>query len=175
MCNPACKSILRQDENPEISALSKEIFSEMLACEDCFRASASGLILSLLCKLRRLPMAEESAHAAVVRSPFIRIAPALRLIAQHYEEEIAVSDMADECCLSEPQLRRLFISSVGQSPLAHLTKFRPWMATALLENSELSILDIAGRVGYASPSSFYRHFFAEFGKSPRLWRKENRA
>lgn len=175
LCSPVCRAVLCESENPNISTLAREVFAEMHECGGEFRTCASGLLIALLCKVSRLESAEQSAHSIAASSPFVCISPALQMIAQNYSDEITVSQMAQACCISEPQLRRLFLRAVGQSPVAYLSRFRLGMAISLLENSELSILQIANEVGYISSSSFYRHFTTEFGKSPREWRKERYA
>jgi AraC family transcriptional regulator, activator of mtrCDE len=99
-----------------------------------------------------------------------RIAPALQRIAARYADRIPVLELADLCCTSVAQLRRLFHQAVRQSPQDYITRFRLGMAVSLLGGTTLSILDISCRVGYTSVSSFNRHFRSEFGISPRQWR-----
>lgn len=173
LSRPRCPAVLHNEDNVGISSLVMQIFSELQSSEDCGMVCVSSLIVALLCKLSRINCQDttsESKYAGIVE----RIIPALNIVAQRYSEDITIHDLADACCMSEPQLRRLFLRGIGRSPGAYVTGFRLAMALSLLEDPNLAIADIAGRVGYSSISSFNRNFRSEFKICPREWREAHR-
>ena len=55
-------------------------------------------------------------------------------------------------------------------PLEHIITLRIQMATTLLRETTLSILEVSQAVGYDSLSSFNRHFKQHLDLAPREWR-----
>lgn len=62
----------------------------------------------------------------------------------------------------------------GNSYRALLRRKRITMACRLLQETDLSVLEVASRVGYAETASFTRAFRAETGQPPLNWRQANR-
>ena len=75
--------------------------------------------------------------------------------------------------LSHGHLCRLMKERLNTTPSRHITDLRLACAANLLLHSDLSVLDIAGRVGYFSFSHFMRLFKAKYGCTPLLFRKKN--
>jgi AraC-like DNA-binding protein len=73
--------------------------------------------------------------------------------------------------LSEATLRRR-LAEEGTGLSALLTDLRMNRALGLLQATDLSVQEIAFRVGYASPSRFAVRFRARFGVAPRTIRDE---
>lgn len=62
----------------------------------------------------------------------------------------------------------------GHSFASLLNTVRREMATDQLTHSSLAVGEIARAIGYATPSSFTRWFYAEFGLTPGSWRAGDR-
>jgi len=62
----------------------------------------------------------------------------------------------------------------GTSWRKALLKSRMMNAADLLVNYNDTIGEIADIVGYSNPSLFTRHFTSYFGKSPMVWRRDER-
>lgn len=62
----------------------------------------------------------------------------------------------------------------GEPPAAYLTRVRMARAKELLETSEVSIAEVAGRLGYADVASFRHRFSRQCGLSPSAYRKRYR-
>jgi AraC-like DNA-binding protein len=95
---------------------------------------------------------------------------ALSYIRDNFMNDIKIETIADNLFLERSYLYRLFIESLGISPLKYLTKYRLDIACELLKNSNHNITDIAGYVGFASSSSFCKAFKNEFKKTPLAYR-----
>ncbi|HEY3298916.1 MAG TPA: AraC family transcriptional regulator [Armatimonadota bacterium] len=164
-----CPPLLSADQYPDISSLTKQIAEEMLTRPDFFTVAVAGMIACLGAKIHRIE-SKPALPGYQGNNAMERIAPALQHIAHHYAERISMPMIADLCCVSEAQMRRLFHTAVCKSPQEYLTEFRLRMAVSLLANTTYPILEISEMVGYSSVSSFNRLFRAEMGISPREYR-----
>lgn len=90
----------------------------------------------------------------------------LRYIRSHFTEPFRLSDLAEQVCLSSDHFSHLFKKYTTLSPKAYLRECRMQYAHELLTNTELPVAEIAERVGYSSPSLFYRHIEAAYNQKP---------
>src|SRR5260370_13751082 len=99
----------------------------------------------------------------------------LRKLVQMIEQEPTgnIQNWALAFNLSQSYLRHLFKQATGLSLNHVLTEQRLQKAARLLADSNLSIKEIAGAVGYEHTSSFTRAFERRFEKAPRSYRHEN--
>ena len=95
-----------------------------------------------------------------------RILPAKQYIESHYKEEIAVSDLAAICDLSETHLRRLFVRVLSCSPTEYRLNLRMQEAKDLLMSGSSSITEAAEAVGFEDANYFSRVFKKHTGRSP---------
>ncbi|MFB9840403.1 helix-turn-helix transcriptional regulator, partial [Actinoallomurus acaciae] len=86
-----------------------------------------------------------------------------------------LQDLAATVGLSRATLARRFTSLTGQSPMAYLAWWRMAMAARLLRDSDLSLPEIARRVGYGSPYAFAHAFKRHFGVAPGRYRAADQA
>ena len=85
--------------------------------------------------------------------------------------DLSVEDIGAEMNLSRVQLYRKVKALTGCSPVDLLRKARLAEAYRLLTESELTVSEIAYKVGFTSPSYFTKCFKEEFGKVPGETRK----
>jgi AraC-like DNA-binding protein len=67
-----------------------------------------------------------------------------------------------------------FTSLVGEPPLAYLTKWRMNLAAGYLRDDQISIREVAERVGYESQASFTNAFKRSFSLSPREYKEQHK-
>ncbi|MFD9702570.1 GlxA family transcriptional regulator [Lentzea sp. NPDC059081] len=84
---------------------------------------------------------------------------------------LSVKDMADEVAMSERTFHRRFRERVGSPPLTWLREQRIARAKELLENSDLSVEDIARRVGLGTATNLRVQFRRSTSVSPREHRR----
>jgi AraC-like DNA-binding protein len=84
-----------------------------------------------------------------------------------------IRDLAREFSLSPSYLQRLFKHQTGVSIGGWLNVHRLRKAAHLLENSYMSVKEIAHTVGYEHASSFIRAFERRFAQAPARYRKQN--
>lgn len=100
-----------------------------------------------------------------------RVRPAIELVSRRLASPIYVDDLAATCHLSREQFVRVFRQSLGQSPIEYVLTRRLSLAAHLLESTELSIDEIATRVGFANRYYFTRRFTTEFHVPPATYRE----
>lgn len=99
---------------------------------------------------------------------------AVELMASHLADPLAPDQLAVLAGLSVRQLHRLFASQFGVSMMSFYRDIRLAKADELLQQSALSILDIALLTGFASAAHFSRCFRARYDMSPGLKRQRTR-
>ena len=65
----------------------------------------------------------------------------------------------------------MFKQIYGNSLAAHMKEHRMEKAASLLRETELSVAEIAGQVGYESQSKFTAAFKEQFGQLPKEYRR----
>ena len=89
------------------------------------------------------------------------------------DSNLSVEDLASDMGLSRVQLYRKVKALTGCTPVDLLRKARLAQAQRLLQESTLSVSEIAYQVGFASPSYFTKCYKDEFGTVPGEVRKPN--
>jgi AraC family transcriptional regulator len=86
-------------------------------------------------------------------------------------DDISLSDLAQIAGLSRFHFIKAFKRSTLKTPYQYLIERRIDSARRLLEQGELSIMDIATAVGFKDPSRFSRVFQKLTGATPRRYRE----
>src|SRR5579883_636898 len=97
---------------------------------------------------------------------------AIRMMEYFATEDLSIKDIAERLGIGERWLRELFQEQVGASPQSILISKKLDIARNLLDNSTLSITDIAFSSGFQSIRRFNDAFKIRFNKPPNAFRKE---
>lgn len=92
------------------------------------------------------------------------------LVDARYFEPLDVAAMAAAAGLSRAHFSREFRRTFGESPHSYLLTRRLERATALLRNTDNSVLEICTAVGLQSLGSFTTSFKRIYGKTPTEYR-----
>ncbi len=103
-----------------------------------------------------------------------QIGSALSLMHQKPSEPWTIAKLASEVGMSRSPFATKFTSLVGEPPLAYLTKWRMNLAAGYLRDEQISIREIAERVGYESQASFTNAFKRNFSLSPREYKQKHK-
>lgn len=103
-----------------------------------------------------------------------RLAQALKLIHARIDHPWTVPQLAQAAALSRSSFFERFTQRVGVPPMEYLLAWRMAVAKDLLRRDDLSVAQIAERVGYGSPSTFNVAFSRQVGQSPGQWRRQVR-
>lgn len=86
-----------------------------------------------------------------------------------------VATLAKLCCVSESGFRAIFQSVTGESFLSKKHSIQAFQAELLLHSTDLSIDEIARRVGFASTQHFRKIFQSRYNTTPNRFRKQRNA
>jgi AraC-like DNA-binding protein len=100
------------------------------------------------------------------------LANALAAIHGKPEQAWTVESLAEQCCMSRSKFATLFSNIVGETPLAYLQQYRFRLASQHLREGQLSIQQIAHRVGYSSETAFSQTFKRLFDLTPSQYRQK---
>ena len=102
-----------------------------------------------------------------------RVAKVVELMTEQYGKRWTVESMADVVHLSPDRLRHLFVRDCGEPPAAYLRKLRLKKAQHLLLTTELSVKQVAAKVGFEDRSHFNAAFRKRFACSPGSLRRHS--
>lgn len=134
-----------------LSRVALRVAAEALLCRVLKNIPSSG-------PLPRLPQA---------------VREGMRYIRAHLSEPLRLPELAARFCLSPGHFSHVFRAHTSLSPQAYLRECRMQAARDLLLHTDLPVAQVAGRVGYTSPSLFYRHMEKCYGAKPLSLRRGN--
>jgi PAS domain S-box-containing protein len=89
---------------------------------------------------------------------FSRIEPALKLIHSEKVEGVSSEELAEICHYSVSQFNRVFRKIMGQSPRNYIMRNRIENAKKLLEDTNLTLVEVAIQVGFYDASDLGKRF-----------------
>ncbi len=93
-------------------------------------------------------------------------------LAGNFSTPNPVEAMTERSGLATRSFKRRFLEATGHSPIAYVQRFRIQQAKQMLARTELSIEDIAWRVGYEDASAFHRLFKRITRVTPGAYRRK---
>ena len=118
------------------------------------------------------PNDQQGTETAEVIDPFIK--SFLAALEERLDDEnLNVDSLADQFKMSRVLLYQKIKAATGASPSEILRQYRLETAKRLLQKSDLTISEIAYRVGFSNPNSFTRAFKGKFGRPPSGFINQN--
>lgn len=123
-----------------------------------------------------VPPQREGGQQQFVESPIPActadsLAPLLEWATERLDEQHTVASLAGQASMSERTFARRFQAETGTTPHKWLSQQRVLAARNLLESSDLSVEQVADRVGFNSPVVLRDHFRRATGLSPQRYRQ----
>lgn len=100
-----------------------------------------------------------------------RVRRAVRFMERHVDKKLSLADVAAATGQSASHFGRLFRSQTGQSAIAYFLQLKIRKASGLLDQTEMSVKEVARAVGYDDPYYFSRLFKKLQGCSPSEYRR----
>lgn len=97
-----------------------------------------------------------------------------RYIENHFKENLTLDDLAAIAHVSKYYLAHTFSREYGTSPINYLQSCRIQESLYLLAETRMSLSQIAGMLGFSSPSYFSQSFRRIQGMSPMAYRNQCR-
>ena len=92
-------------------------------------------------------------------------------IKANYSHNITVSHLTKILGISQPYLYKIYKEAFGKSPKAFINEYRINQAKSMLDETELSISEIASGVGFSDSFAFSKCFSLKLGCSPSEYRR----
>lgn len=99
-----------------------------------------------------------------------RIAAGMAWALEHLDSPISLDTLAAQSAMSRRSYLRQFTKATGTTPIKWLIEQRVQASLALLESSDLSVEQIATRVGFDSPVTYRHHFVKQMRTTPSDYR-----
>ena len=146
-----------------------DLDAELRDRREGYADAARAHLALLLVRLARL-------HPAVPADLGVEplLAAVLELVEARYHEPISLRDVADAVGLTTGHLTTVVGRRTGRTVQQWITERRMREARRLLADTDLTVAEIAPRVGYRDAGYFVRRFRTGHGVSPAAWRRAGR-
>lgn len=161
-------TIIRANETIE------HVFSELYKVPATIRQGYIRVkILELLLILTELkPDKDPIKHTYFPATQIKTIKTIHTFLVENFSEHYTIDELSKMYQISPTVMKKCFKGVYGNSIYAYMKKYRLQVAEKLLRESDLTISEIATRVGYLNPNKFTSAFRDEYGASPTTYRKE---
>jgi len=146
------------------------------ACLHLVRKELGAAVATRIARRMVVPPQRDGGQLQYVEAPIPAcsadgLSPILEWAVANIEEPHTVSTLATRALMSERTFARRFLAETGTTPHKWLNQQRILAARTLLERTDLSVEQIAGRVGFNSPVVLREHFREVIGISPVAYRR----
>jgi AraC-like DNA-binding protein len=86
--------------------------------------------------------------------------------------EFSVQDLSHSLAMSRVYLYKKILALTGKTPIEFIRVIRLKRAAQLLESSQLTVAEVAYKVGFNNPKYFAHYFKAEFDLLPKAYQKK---
>jgi AraC family carnitine catabolism transcriptional activator len=117
------------------------------------------------------PQLSPSSQASRAMEPALK--QALDIMQGRIEEPLQCREIAQAVGLSQRQLQRLFAQNLSTTPSRHYMLMRLAKAHALLQQTSLSVTEVAMSAGFSSLEHFSRVYRARFRRAPSADRRQS--
>lgn len=172
---PLLHNQVRFPEQVTSAAMRQELVSLVAQMMDCTSKKLPGYELmakSLLLQMIAVFLAHRALYPAerAVLEKSQRLKQMLEYLQNHLSDPLSIAVMAQTFHLSEKYFSRYFRTATGQNFTAYLNAIRMEHACTLLQETDLSVLEIALECGYENISYFNRVFRRQMHQSPTQYR-----
>ena len=164
--------VIQWNQNKALTSIVRNIIEEYREKKPYYKEAVKGYLRAFVAELLRINEDMSSSLTLEEKRLNSYIEKSVNYIAEHYAEEIKMSDVAAECGLSESHFRRIFEESMSMKPLDYVNMVRIDKACELIQNKDYAMEEVGFRVGYQTPSTFNRNFKKLTGKTPYQWKKD---
>ncbi|MEM8957690.1 MAG: GlxA family transcriptional regulator [Pseudomonadota bacterium] len=95
-----------------------------------------------------------------------KLAAAIRTMSTQFEDPLSLAEVAESAGISARQLERLFAKYLSQTPKKFYLQQRLENARALLQQTNMTVTEVALASGFTNASHFSRCYKRHFGKTP---------
>ncbi|MEK5322897.1 AraC family transcriptional regulator [Aeribacillus composti] len=154
-----------QEHHLTINKYIEDIYEEFNNKEPGSQEITSSLLTTLIIKILRTLYSTNSSNISSISEKV------KKYIAENYHRDITLNELANIVYVNPYHLAHTFKNEVGISPIQYLIKHRIEVAKTMLLHTNLTIREIASKVGYPNANYFNLLFKKFTGYSPGKFRK----
>lgn len=154
--------------------LRKHDFETSAQSHRYWSCMARSYLIELLFKVVQLYSDSEVQIMDKLQNKDELVEKALRYLNEHYMEKLTLGVMCRELGTNRTTLQERFKASTGDTFNQHLIKIRLQIAALFLQDTSISIYEIAIRTGFSDSSHFNKSFTKLHSVSPSTYRVQNR-
>ncbi|XXK30656.1 GlxA family transcriptional regulator [Rhodobacteraceae bacterium nBUS_24] len=136
----------------------------------CGSTIAQKICGHFLIESRRTGQAVQLLNASAMLCADQRIQNAVAMMIEHIEQPISIHEISTALSISTRQLERIFARYGFGSPCKYFKTLRLERARQLLEQSNLSVSEVALACGFECQTHFSKNYKKRYGVSPRGFR-----
>lgn len=167
LLTPLARSVVVNETGETVRSM-QDLADEVQGGGAFSRERRHALLVALAGSILRLHATGDEPVVGLSRA---RRAAMRAYVNQRLGEPITPTALARALGLSPAYFSRVFRATYGVSPRVWLTRHRLEQAAGLLARSDLSVGEVAARVGYAGPAQFSRQFKRVLGVAPSEHRR----
>ena len=156
-------------EAPMIATLIRAILEETKQEKEYHQECIRGMVYALLFEIARFN--GKRASRTIGGNGSLAFEKAIEYVEKNYANNFKIVDLAKECHMSETHFRRIFQEKMNMTPIEYVNFVRIRKACELIDKTDISMEDVALKVGFITPSTFNRNFRRIVGTSPYQWKK----
>lgn len=160
---------IREEDSPMLSELIRSILKELRQGREYYMESVKGLLFAAFIEIARMN-GKTMEKSVCVYDGRTCISPALFYISEHYFEDMRIKSLAELCHMSETHFRRNFCKYMNMTPMEYISLIRVKIACELLDRTENTMEEIAGKCGFDTTSTLNRNFKKLLGTTPYQWK-----
>ena len=155
---------IKAEDNPILVTLVRTIFEEMENKEQYHQECVKGMAYALLHEIARFN--GKSSVNSNIKASGLQLENAIDYVEQHYQDDFKIADLAQQCHMSETHFRRIFQEKMNMTPIEYVNFARVKKACELIDKTDISMEEVAEKVGFITQSTFNRNFRKIIGTSP---------
>ena len=134
--------------------------------------SAANINITLICLMMHiLEKSWQDRKSSFPQRQNSYIAYTLNYVREHYAEKIMQEDISRQLHVSARYLRKIFNDYMGLSLSSYINIFRINRSIELMQDSKLSLTDIAFRVGFTNSQRYSKVFMQIINTTPSQYRR----
>jgi len=164
---------VRAEGVPHAPQLLKSIVALASEAAPRYQERISAMLLTILEELRAAALCGSGEAAGKKRSAPLQITNALAEMEERLHETVSIRELAARAGWSHEYFTRTFVAALGMSPKQYVLRRRIERASELLRLQDLSVKEIAYRVGFQSEQYFSRVFARQVGTTATRYREKH--
>lgn len=160
-------------QDDDVCKLAEKIFDEFIVKKTVYKTAVKAytyMLVTLLTRNHARAVLNDKAYKIKV-DKLNKINEAIEYINEYYTEDISTEFLSETVHISIWHFCRLFKEVTGKTPKEYINDIRISKACGLIENTDMTITEIAGCCGFNDMNYFSRYFKMRMGVSPTKYGK----